>query len=141
MKKGFTLVEVIISVTFICLISFILLLSIVYLSKGQNGLKRLNNEMTSIYEIEDSFYRLNNELKHASWKCNIDEISINNVLRYKKTKLNDEYQYCFIFSNNEERIVNANFDLIINLYHDNLLKIETSIEKNNYEKYYYLGDS
>lgn len=141
MKKGFTLVEVIISVTFICLISFILLLSIVYLSKGQNGLKRLNNEMTSIYEIEDSFYRLNNELKHASWKCNKDEISINNVLRYKKTKLNDEYQYCFIFSNNEERIVNANFDLIINLYHDNLLKIETSIEKNNYEKYYYLGDS
>lgn len=141
MKKGFTLVEVIISVTFICLISFILLLSIVYLSKGQNDLKRLNNEMTSIYEIEDSFYRLNNELKHASWKCNKDEISINNVLRYKKTKLNDEYQYCFIFSNNEERIVNANFDLIINLYHDNLLKIETSIEKNNYEKYYYLGDS
>ena len=141
MKKGFTLVEVIISVTFICLISFILLLSIVYLSKGQNGLKRLNNEMTSIYEIEDSFYRLNNELKHASWKCNKDEISINNVLRYKKTKINDEYQYCFIFSNNEERIVNANFDLIINIYHDNLLKIETSIEKNNYEKYYYLGDS
>lgn len=141
MKKGFTLVEVIISVTFICLISFILLLSIVYLSKGQNGLNRLNNEMTSIYEIEDSFYRLNNELKHASWKCNNDEISINNVLRYKKTKLIDEYQYCFIFSNNEERIVNANFDLIINLYHDNLLKIETSIGKNNYEKYYYLGDS
>lgn len=141
MKKGFTLVEVIISITFICLISFILLLSIVYLSKGQNGLNRLNNEMTSIYEIEDSFYRLNNELKHASWKCNKDEISINNVLRYKKTKINDEYQYCFIFSNNEERIVNANFDLIINLYHDNLLKIETSIEKNNYEKYYYLGDS
>ena len=138
MKKGFTLIEIVISITFITLISLVIILSIVYLSDAHKMISLLNQDVTSIYEIEDAFYKLRNDYKASSWVFDEDGIFIDDVLCYKKQS-DESFKYTFTFLN-ESKVICTDLDIDLTFCSTNLFKISCNLQNDNYTKYYYLGD-
>ncbi len=138
MKKGFTLIEIVISITFISLFSLIIMLSIIYVSQANKKLTYENAEMSSIYEIEDAFLKLRNDYLTNEWQFQNQKILIDNEIRYEK-RSNEGYEYSFSFQN-QMKTIKTTLDVNVDYCSSNLFRLSCQIGSDNYVKYYYIGD-
>ena len=154
MQKGFTLLEIIVTITISSTIILILTFCMIIINKQYHNNLIINSSLSTALDIEKRLeelldyytgYEISHNEQHFVLAIKNDEIIINNITRYIMEMKDSEYYY--IFDIGDKHYEYRTSDLFqLTLINNHLLKLSMNHNLKglnnvlNYESYFYLGD-
>lgn len=140
MKKGFTLIEVVISITIFTMLCGIVTIMIVYLGKANNTAERTNQDISILEEFIDKINETKNVYKDKDWYLNSTGIIIEGSSILTINYTNNLYNYTFHLNNKDYSIITSN-EIKISRTHNHLIVIESLVNSRSFIKYIFTGEN
>lgn len=135
MRRGLTLIETVICISFISIFSLLLIIMI-DISRNKNitqeEIYKINSE---IHDFEKSFIRLIEQYDNNTWFFSSNSITTNEKVIFTK----NENECCFYYIDGTTKKIKLSQTFKLVYVNQNLLKIETMVQNSKYSKHFYIG--
>ena len=134
MKKGFTLLEVIMSITFVGVITLGFLIGAIVLNRNIKNAKSQNQALTELYQLENELSLLHNNYVNDYLIIKYDVLYVDEKCLLQIERLNEQFCYHFHTTHDVDLILDYLVDY--QKINQQLLKISVDLVNYHFTRFY-----